>query len=1848
MRRGRSIWISLWFWTAFLAGCSPPEDPEPEASPGAVATEERFSATTSSVASHTSGRISREGDVRIRFVDPQVEDAEVGREAPGLLHFEPAIAGTAAWHTTRELRFLPAEPLKSDARYQVTLREREGSKPLRFSIRVIRQDFEVRFDGLGSDPSDPGTRVLTGSVETADVASPEAVEKLLVASYVDDPREIQWQHAPNRKSHRFSIAKIVRQQNVASIRLRWDGGAIGVQNQGEREIEVPALGVFKVAGTHPMDAGRDHILVTFSDDLDPRQDLEGLVRLDGREVRHEIRGNAIRVYPNEGTRGDVTVQIAAGVKNRAGAALGKAENLTVHIEARRPAVRFVGRGVVLPNNDTLSIPFEAIAVDSVQVTAFEIYDDNIGRFLQDNQLDGQRQLRRVGRHLWRKTIELAPEPGSGWSRYSLDATELLEKHRGSLIRLQLSIHRGNSTYTCEGEADPIPDAPEEPLKNYDDLNAIDPSYWDGWENPMQPGDFRHRNDPCKDAYYRLTKEARAARNFLASDIGLLAKRGAAQELFVVATHLSTAEPMEGVELTIYNFQNQLLGGASTDAAGLAQAMLEAKPFYLVARKGDDRAYLKLADGAALATSHFDVGGQTLQRGVKGQLYGERGVWRPGDTLHLTFVLNDEDDSLPPKHPVTLTLTNPSGQKVHTQTNAAPVGDFYRFSVPTSEDAPTGRWMATARLGGLTFAKPIRIETVIPNRLKTELELGGDILRADELPRAAEIFGQWLHGADAAGLEADVRFRLEPRPTRFPRNTDYSFDDPARSFASVTTDLFKGKLDEGGRAKFDLELPVKSPAQGQLTVHFTTRVFEESGAFSTERLAVPFHPYTRYVGIKLPPGDEARGMLLTDQDHVLEIATLDSHGEPVSAESIDVRLYKIDWRWWWDRSGESLAQYASATHHGLLQHETVATNDGAGQWSFRIDHPAWGRYLVRACDRDGGHCAGKIVYIDWPGWAGRAQEQGNVGATALSFSSDKERYTVGETARITLPATLKGRALVSLETGSERLDSQWVDIDTGDNTIEVPISREMVPNVYVSVVLLQPHADKQSDLPIRLYGYLPFEVESPETRLEVELTAPEEIRPQTATSIEVSEAEGRPMTYTLALVDEGLLGLTRFQTPDLHAAFYAREALGVRTWDLFDFVVGAYGGELERLLALGGGGSLEPVEQQKKRRRFPPVVEFLGPFALEAGARGSHTIELPEYIGAVRVMVVGGHDGAYGSAEKSVFVRDKLMLQATLPRVLGPGERVALPVAVFATDPNIRDVVLEASTQAPLQLVGDAKKQLRFEKPGDQITDFDLQVGDALGIAGVRVEARSGDARAEQNIHIEVRSPNERTLRQQRAHIEPGESWTEHVVPHGLMGTNEVALEISSVPPLNLERRLDYLIRYPYGCVEQTTSSIFPQLFLSELTKLDPKQKQEIEDNLASGIEKLRGFQLASGAFGYWPGAAQVHDWATSYAGHFLVEASRKGYHVPVGILPDWLAHQRSMAQSWIAGGRASSFEQAYRLYTLALAGEPEIGAMNRLRETDSLNSPARWLLAAAYREAGLPDAANDLVKGDAFAYGSYDTTSRTFGSKLRDKAIFLSGLVALDRIDEGAPFVESISADLASDHWHSTQSTVWSLLALSRYVGGSGTPKAFTARYALGDGPDVPIQSEASIARVPLENFPAASEQVGIANDSERRLYATLSTRGVPKAGTELAAAQGLKLDVRYSTVAGSPIDVSALTQGKDFVASVEVTNTRERPLENLALTHVVPSGWEIHNPRFDASGKEPAAEVDYQDIRDDRVHTYFSLKGGEKKTFQLLLNAAYRGRYYLPAVQAEAMYDATVNGRTRGQWIEVVDRDAR
>jgi len=795
------------------------------------------------------------------------------------------------------------------------------------------------------------------------------------------------------------------------------------------------------------------------------------------------------------------------------------------------------------------------------------------------------------------------------------------------------------------------------------------------------------------------------------------------------------------------------------------------------------------------------------------------------------------------------------------------------------------------------------------------------------------------------------------------------------------------------------------------------------------------------------------------------------------------------------------------------------------------------------------------------------------------------------------------------------------------------------------------------------------VSDPQTVLTPLIDVAKEWRPESAGIIEVSERNQRPMTYTLAVVDEGLLDLTSFKTPNLHDRFYQREALGVSSWDLFDDVAGADSAQLERLLAIGGSdGAVKNSDERKTR--FPPVVSFLGPFQLKGGEKQRHTVQLPQYIGAVRVMVVAGQTGAYGSVEKSVFVRQPLMLLPTLPRVLGPEEEVAVPVSVFSADPTIKSVTLKMAADAAFEIVGSDSVQLEFRRPEEQIGMLRIRSKPRVGQGKLSFSAVSGKFSAKAQVYLDVRSPNPPTTVLTRRTLEAGESWSESLVPHGLAGTNTVTLEVSAVPPLDLERRLQYLVTYPYGCLEQTTSAAFPQVFLTTLLKLDEGRRLEIQRNVQSGIQRLGGFQLPNGAFAYWPGGFVSGDyairdqWSTTYAGHFLLEAKQAGYAVPEAMLSSWIKYQRSAAQSWSQSGENEAAAQAYRLYTLALAAQPDIGAMNRLRERQQLTTTARWLLAASYKLAGVADAAEQLAKGASKVPESYNNRDRIFGSDLRDRAVVLNALVTLGRSAEAQALADELSRSLIADQWYSTQSTAYALLSMAHYV-GAGQLSSFTFKSTV-NGKATSTTVDAPLYSASLAGFPDRGAPVRIDNTAKRRLFVTLATRGVPGAGSDSGGNAGLALQVEYKDEEGRNLDVSRLPQGSDLIARLVVSNTTGNRIDNIALAQLVPAGWEIHNERLegvDATGEREASEtpkrwwleptgsnvtVEHVDIRDDRIYRHFGLKAGEKLVITTRLNAAYRGRFYLPSIAAEAMYDAGLFAREKGQWVEVVSASAQ
>ena len=1251
------------------------------------------------------------------------------------------------------------------------------------------------------------------------------------------------------------------------------------------------------------------------------------------------------------------------------------------------------------------------------------------------------------------------------------------------------------------------------------------------------------------------------------------------------------------------------------------------------------------NGSALSLSSFDVSGEVVQKGIKGFIYGERGVWRPGDTLHLGFMLNDRAKQLPAEHPVVMELYNPLGQMYARKTQTRGELGLYVFDFVTEADAPTGAWNVKAQVGGVSFSKRLRIESIKPNRLKIALSMPEKTLLRGE-PMDARLHVEWLQGAIARNLKYDIQGTFIATPTTFEGYKGFYFDDPSRVFNTEESKLISGVTNERGDATVQARFELGSTAPGMLLANLVTRVYEESGDFSIDADRMLYSPYRRYAGIKSPQKDKEQ--LNTGANYTYEVASVDYLGKPQANTELDVKVYKVYWYWWWDSNSSGLANYVSDSYNKPVKTFTVRT-DGAGRGTFQLSFPdkEWGTYFISVKDKESKHSTGVMSYFDWPYNEGRRNTDGSESATMLSFKTDKDSYTPGEKMVVTFPSTKGSRAIISIENGVRVLSLTEHMCEDKQTTVRLDVTKDMQPNAYVYITLLQPHGITKNDLPIRLYGVVPFTVTSPESHLTPVIQSPAELKPDASYTVSVSEKNGKEMAYTLAIVDEGLLDLTRFRTPEPWKAFNAREALGVNTWDLYNYVVGAYGGRIEQLFSIGGDDALNKGPKAIVNR-FKPVVRFDGPFLLKKGKTARHTYQMPNYNGRVKIMVVAGNGEAYGHADKSVMVRKPVMLLGTLPRVIGVGEEMVVPATVFATEDGVGAVNVSIACSSNMEVVGEATKSLSFERKGDRQASFRIRVKKNPGIGKVTITATGKGDKSVYETELEIRTVRRPQVKVTAATLEAGKSWKKTVAMPGATGTNQLTLEVSDIAPVNLSSRLSYLLGYPHGCLEQITSKGFPQLYISSFTDLTPQQAKSTEEAVKEVIRRLRSYQTVDGAFAYWPGGTSSNGWGTVYATHFLLEASKKGYLVPEAMKQSVLNNLRRVARNWKPATSyymdSEETTQAYRLYVLALAGSPEMGAMNRLKEMKDLASMSRWSLASAYALVGREDVAQDLISKTTALPSGYSEYDETFGSDVRDQSIQLMTLCLLDKGKEAATLVEELSKQLSSDDWLSTQSTAFALVALSDYLAKYRVDGVMDFTYACG-GKDGQVKTDKNIWSETLLDKAGTSASVELKNTGKSTLFARIITEGIPEQGEEKAYANGVSLAVSYVDLNGRPVNVAQLEQGTNFSAVVTVKNPSARGYNNLVLSEIFPAGWEILNTRFlnESATDSLSAGVNYQDIRDDRVYSYIDrLPAGSQVTVKINLCAVYPGRFYLPPVYCEAMYDYLIRANTAGQEVTV------
>ena len=1669
----------------------------------------------------------------------------------------------------------------------------------------------------------------------------------------------------NHTRYLFSIRQIPREADDYPLTITANGNAAGIDRKQSEEVLIPAKDCFRFMSAERIDQPENGIEIVFSAPLSTTQDLKGLIEIpEISSSIFQISENRVFIYFEANTQNKLTLNIHEGVKDSQGKALGTSHTISFSEVSLKPQVEMSTTAAILPDSKSLIIPFRAVNLYAVDLSVIRIFENNVLMFMQTNSLASANELRRSGRLVYKKTLWLAKDGSKDihhWGDYSIDLAGLIHQEPGAIYRVILSFRQEYSAYPCGGgenqdmkfadssTSDGLTKVSGSVLSEEDEAIWNTPEayyYYNGGTMDWSVYRWTERDNPCHPSYYMASDRA-AACNVFASNLGMIVKRNSLNKLWIAVSNILDTKPIGKAQVTAYNFQLQPIGKGETNGEGFVEITPNGVPFIIVAESDKQKAYVRVVDGEEQSVSRFDVGGKDIQKGLKGFIYGERGVWRPGDTLHISFILEDREKRIPDKHPVALEIYNPRGQFYTKMISTQGMNGFYTFDVPTQATDPTGLWNAYIKVGGTTFHKGLRIETIKPNRLKINLALP-KVLQATDKDFYAPLTSIWLTGATASKLKAKVEMSLSKVNTQFKNYGQYIFNNPATDFTTIKTDIFDGTLDAEGKANVTLKVPTATEAPGMLNATFTTRVFEPGGDASIYTQTIPFSPFTSYVGINL---NQPKGKYIeTDKDHVFDIVTVNTQGQLVNSSNLEYKIYRIGWSWWWENSGESFGTYINNSSITPVASGNLQTRGGKASFKFRIDYPSWGRYLVYVKDKESGHATGGTVYVDWPEWRGRSSKTDPSGIKMLAFSLNKDSYEIGETATAIIPAAAGGRALVSIENGSTVLRQEWIEVSNGGDTkYTFKITPEMTPNVYLHISLLQPHAQTVNDLPIRMYGVVPVFVTNSQTVLQPQIQMPEVLRPETNFNVTVSEKTGKPMTYTLAIVDDGLLDLTNFKTPDPWNDFYSREALGIRTWDMYDNVLGASAGSYSSLFSTGGDATLKPADA--KANRFKPVVKFIGPFYLGEGKSQTHTLKLPMYVGSVRAMVVAGQEGAYGNAEKTAFVRTPLMMLSTLPRVLSIQEEITVPVNIFAMENQVKNVTVSLQASGGgVQIVGANQQSLKFSQPGDQLVFFTLKTGSKTGKATIHLTANGGGQQTKETIEIEVRNPNPIVTLRNSQWVEAGQSKELSYNLSSSSANNQIKLEVSRIPSVDISRRFDFLYNYQHHCTEQLTSKALPLLFVGQFKTIDKIEAEKIKTNIQEAIRQIYGRQLPNGGFVYWPGNAVADEWISSYAGMFLTLAQEKGYAVHSNVLNKWKRFQRAAAQNWRMPQDASGWQQwqselqqAFRLYTLALAGAPEYGAMNRMKEQAGLSIQAKWRLAATYALTGKMKPAEELVYNAETTVSPYSSMNQIYGSSDRDEAMILETLILMNRERDALQQAKVVSKNLSQEEWFSTQSTAFALMAMGRLAEKLSGTLDFV--WTWNDKQQPAVKSAKAVFEKEIATTPK-SGMIAVKNQGKGALSVDLITRTQLLNDTLPAISDNLRMDIRYANLNGTPISVNDIMQGTDFMAITSISNiSGTSDYTNLALTHIIPSGWEIYNERMvapetesgaaDGSGKS-VSKYNYLDIRDDRVLTYFNLRRGETKVFTVRLQATYAGNFILPAVQCEAMYDVNVQARSK------------
>ncbi len=1728
--------------------------------------------------------------VRWRFSSDMVAIDRIGQWMDsGPVLFSPGVKGEFCWTAASELSFRPSDGWAAcvpfAAVFEDDLRSLEG-KPLDGNRTTAFQSsplalLDVRQSNVGDVAS------VQLDFEFSQAVSPSILRKYLTVRDAagKEVKVLSSGNAAPRKTIRVSMDAIVEGELEVTVRkgLTSTAGPLGLGQDAVRQVDVSRdLRVLRIAAkSKPFEPGQ--VEVAFNAPVDPavaKAFLGIKPEMDfSVEARDSWSGRQyLRILGDFKAGEQYTVSFRKGLVSEQAALLEKDDARTVYFPWHRSAVEFSARGTYLSPQGNLSIPFKAVNAGKCSVKINRIYSNNLVQLV----------MRQSGR-----------------SGYYYGST-----------------YQGLDQPVCEFEL-PVDAAANEIVERNLEL--------------------RDRLDGKTGAFHIEIKGERGGQtshDVVVSDLGL-SLRQSGKDMLVWVNSIRTLDPVAGASVRILSEENQLLLSGETGADGLLrldpEAMLsEGKPFLVVVEHGDDLTYMQL-DGSQVNLRGMAGDRSYLDKGYEAFLFTDRGIYRPGETVHCKAVVRERDAVCPEAFPLELAVIRPDGKTDRTLNGMLGEYGAVEFTIPLADYVATGKYHLQTKMpggdvciGGLT----VSVEEFVPPQIRTTLQISRDRIAAGA-DFKFKVAGQHLFGRPAAGMP--VRARIDFMPCGFAPAAwaDYAFGDARREFETVQKALGKKRLDADGEMEFSAEISTKWRPPAAIKAVVSGSVQESGGRTVTEYGSRIVDVYPSYVGIRRP--DES---LEVGNTHSFDLVVVAPDGSLVAGSgALKTKVEKLNWVTVLRKEGDHYA-YRSEQQASEIESRDVVVVNGRASVEFAALHA--GDYRLVVEDEKSTAASSLEFQIHAPGQ--RWGERSMAAPDRVGLELDHETYRVGDTARLSIHSPFPGKALLTVESDTILLH-RVMELTNNTAEVKLPVEAAYRPNVYCSVSVVRPALPEEVWGQHRAAGRIPLIVEQPEKRLSVAMELPAEMRPGMKLEIPLlvhdAEGAGCKSEIVLAAVDEGICMLTGFKTPDPYDYFFGPRLPGMELHDLYARLMPEAMDHVAGAASAPGGGMLAAIGKRLnpiKARRFKPVALWSSSVETDTNGQARVVFDVPEFTGQLRVMAVVIDRFRFGSAEQSVLVKRPLVVQSSLPRFLAPEDVFTMPVRVYNESKQDDDVAVSVACEGPLEC--DAAASRIFLAGGSATNlEFHLKTAAMPGKAVCKLTAEMGPEHYVEDVEIAVRPAAPRTVFCGYGKVEAGTETDVSIPGKWLEGTGEASLWISALPAVKLGGSLDYLIDYPCGCLEQTTSKSFPLLYLSELveqTRPGWLGKDGTTEFVNAGIYRILSMQNSHGGFSLWPNGG-TYEWGSIYATHFLVEASRAGYTVPKDRLEEALDYVENKVRNASFDHNGWDYNASYGCLVLALGGRPQHGTMARLCEKwNGLRYDTRINLVSAALAAGQRRQAVELLDrlGGSSSVSVPVESGGSLRSAVRGNAFLLSALLDVDPENGKIPVLVRWLEDAQSNgRWSHTQDNAMALMALGKYTKQlAAKQKPVSGRVSWGGGAHRVGFEDREELRVALESL--RGENVQVENHGEGDLFLCWKSEGVSADGETDEHDRGVRIRRSLLDLNGKDVDPMRLTQGELYI--VKLNLSADRWLENMVIEDLLPAGLEVENSALKTSesvrraGDMQTLPVQHLDIRDDRVLVFpGAFDGG--KSYCYALRAVTVGEFVWPAVSASCMYNPEI-----------------